>query len=206
TPICKSSQNVPLAVARNEVTHIVCEVEADPTNVSFKWFLNNSSETMEIRSFNSNGTRSVVSYSPRTRFGYGILHCLAENDIGKQKESCKFHIIPAGPPTPVKNCVVSNHSMTSMILECVAGDSGGLRQTFNVEVYAKSSGKLLLNLTETQRPVFTLTNLPLGTTFNLNVYSVNSKGKSASTSIIGATLGEPERQTSQCKLTMYNSV
>lgn len=82
-------------VARGEQAHILCEVDADPSNVSFKWFLNNSSETMEIRSFSANGSRSVASYSPRTRFGYGSLFCWAEN-YERMSSPCQFHIIPAG--------------------------------------------------------------------------------------------------------------
>lgn len=73
-----------------EETMITCEVDSDPTDVTFKWFYNNSSETTEVKSFASTGTRSVLKYTPQSRFSYGTLFCIAENNIGVQSKPCIF--------------------------------------------------------------------------------------------------------------------
>lgn len=73
-----------------------CEVDSDPQNVTFQWFLNNSSKTIEIKSFTTNGTNSVASYSPKSRFDYGTLLCWATNTLGRQNKPCIFYVIPAG--------------------------------------------------------------------------------------------------------------
>ena len=97
TPVCRPGQTVIYGVARNEIVNVTCDVDAEPNdNIKFKWIFNNSMENFEIRSAISNGSRSEVSYAPKTRLGYGMLLCWAENSIGKQKEPCTFSIIPAG--------------------------------------------------------------------------------------------------------------
>ena len=93
-------------VARNEIVHINCDVEAEPTNVIFRWSLNTSTENVEIRSFISNKSHSVATYVPRNRFSYGALLCSAQNEIGVQKDPCIFNIIPTGT-----NTLTKGHSM-----------------------------------------------------------------------------------------------
>ncbi|KPM04582.1 hypothetical protein QR98_0030320 [Sarcoptes scabiei] len=39
--------------------------------------------------------RSNATYSPRSRAGYGILYCLAENSVGIQRDPCVFTIVEA---------------------------------------------------------------------------------------------------------------
>ncbi|XP_015782667.1 hemicentin-1 isoform X2 [Tetranychus urticae] len=197
-PVCsgKHATKSPMAIARNERARIVCEVDSDPDDVTFRWYLNNSSETIEIKSFTTNGTQSILSYSPRTRLSYGSLLCLAENSIGKQKEPCIFHIIPAGPPQPPANCFLSNQSMTSILVNCEPGDDGGLQQYFTMEVIEANSQNSLINLTSKDRPTFLVDRLPPGSSIRFNIYASNIKGKSAAISILGSTLGPPEKQTS----------
>ncbi|XP_074600004.1 uncharacterized protein LOC141854281 [Brevipalpus obovatus] len=196
-PTCKTMRKHPMAIAKTEKAQIACEVNSDPENVTFKWFLNNSSDIVEISSpIISNGTFSSISYSPKNRYGYGTLLCLAENSVGKQKEPCVFHIIPAGPPQPVTGCFLGNHSMTSILVNCDRGDDGGLPQTFVLEVHEVNSGEQLYNTSTNEKPIFMLNRLPPGTTLRFNVYALNGKGQSASVSLIGTTVGSPERQTS----------
>ncbi|XP_053213660.1 neural cell adhesion molecule 2-like isoform X2 [Panonychus citri] len=197
-PICsgKYGTKYPMALARNERAKITCEVDSDPEDVTFKWYLNNSSETIEIKSFSTNGTQSLLSYSPRTRLSYGSLLCMAENSVGKQKDPCLFHIIPAGPPQPPANCFLSNQSMTSILVNCEPGDDGGLKQFFTMEVIEANSYNSLINLTSNDQPTFLVDHLPPGTSIRFTIYSTNLKGKSAAISILGSTLGPPEKQTS----------
>ena len=136
SPVCRSSQKTTYGVARNEVVHVSCDVEADPSNVSFKWYINNSDISSELKSFTSNGTtRSTASYATTNPRSYGKLICWGENSIGRQKEPCVFSIILASPPDGVHNCSVRNQSLNNFLFSCQPGDNGGLRQIFFLEVY-----------------------------------------------------------------------
>lgn len=74
----------------------MCEVEADPKDVKFKWTFNNSHESHVIANVTSNGTKSVALYEPKSRFDYGSVICSAENSAGAQRDPCIFNIIAAG--------------------------------------------------------------------------------------------------------------
>ena len=87
--------------------------------------------------------------------------------------------------------------MTTLLLECSPGDDGGLKQTFYLEVYNTLLKQFQSNLTSNERPSFLLENLSPGTKFNLIVYSANSKGRGPQLTFDAATVGPPERQTSQ---------
>lgn len=89
---------------------VTCEVESDPTDVTFKWFYNNSSETTEVRSFVSTGTRSVLKYTPQSRFSHGTLFCIAENNIGVQAKPCMFNL-KLVVPTADQRSVASSKSV-----------------------------------------------------------------------------------------------
>ncbi|XP_053204229.1 hemicentin-1-like isoform X2 [Panonychus citri] len=194
-PVCKPGQKIIYGVARNEIVQITCEVEAEPSNVNFKWSLNASNENVDIRSFITNGSVSIATYRPRNRFAYGALACWAVNDIGVQRDPCIFNIIPTGPPEAVRKCQITNQSTTSLNVECIPGDSGGLKQEFTVEVYNSLRQSLHSNYTSTTKPAFHIPNLLSGTPFTLVLYSSNAKGRSHSVSIPGSTLGEPEKHT-----------
>jgi len=43
-----------------------------------------------------------------------------------------------GKPDPVKECVVTNKTFTSIFVECVAGYDGGLKQSFVIAVYPQN--------------------------------------------------------------------
>lgn len=50
-----------------------------------------------------------------------------------------FLIFSKGPPQPLRSCSISNHSLTSLLVDCVSGDDGGLKQQFHIEVYHSSN-------------------------------------------------------------------
>lgn len=85
-------------VAKQEKANISCEVDANPTEVQFKWTFNNSAESLEVSRGHiaRSGTMSIVSYTPMTELDYGTLLCSASNRIGDQRHPCVFHIIAAG--------------------------------------------------------------------------------------------------------------
>lgn len=85
-------------MARHEVARVVCEVEANPPDVTFYWRFNNTSETVDIPQSHviHDKLRSVASYTPMTELDYGSLLCWAKNSRGMQQEPCVFHVIPAG--------------------------------------------------------------------------------------------------------------
>ncbi|RWS07616.1 Nephrin-like protein, partial [Dinothrombium tinctorium] len=148
---------------------MICQVNAEPEVLSFKWQLNNSFETVDIHSFVSNGTTSIASYIPRSSSDYGNVHCWGENIVGRQKQPC--------PPETINNCRVRNQSLDSVYVVCVPGYDGGLKQSFILEVYEFNSNQLYSNLTSVY-PEFWIQNLPTNTTFMLNVYAINAKGRS----------------------------
>ncbi len=96
-PVCKSGQKHQYGVARNEAARIRCELEAEPSDkLDFKWRLNTSSGMSEYDRFTVNLTTSIATYTPKTRYSYGLLLCSAENSIGKQAQPCVYTIVPAG--------------------------------------------------------------------------------------------------------------
>ena len=95
-PFCINDRTTEYVIGVNEEVVVTCDVESDPSEVIFKWFFTNSSGTTEVRSFSSSGTRSVLKYTPETRFSFGTLLCIAENRIGFQSQPCVFSIKMAG--------------------------------------------------------------------------------------------------------------
>ncbi|XP_067138004.1 neural cell adhesion molecule 2-like isoform X2 [Centruroides vittatus] len=194
-PVCKEGQKILYGIGRDETVNVSCEVEADPDEVSFRWLLNNTAETVEIRKFTTNGTMSTVKYNPKSMIGYGGLYCWARNEIGVQKEPCIFRMLPASPPELVKSCRITNQTTTSFTIICEPGYDGGLKQQFYLEVYTSADKHLLTNLTSADVPLFDVSNLPSGTAFLLMVYSNNAKGRSNSVALMTSTLHPAERRT-----------
>lgn len=85
-------------VAKQERAQIMCQVDANPSEVQFRWTFNNSAESIDvaISHISRSGTSSIVSYTPMTELDYGTLLCWATNRIGPQRVPCVFHIIAAG--------------------------------------------------------------------------------------------------------------
>ncbi|XP_054711449.1 nephrin-like [Uloborus diversus] len=187
-PACKPKQKNLYGVARNEAVNVSCEVEADPNDVAFRWALNNSVENLDLHNFTSEGTHSVLTYVPRTMLEFGAVLCWSKNAVGEQKEPCVVRIIPAGPPDPVRNCIVTNRSQAWIMVECEAGYNGGLSQKFHLDVYNSAVDHLQVNMSSKDSPVFSVSKLPPGTAFVLVIYSSNEKGKSSSVALMGTTM------------------
>lgn len=101
-PVCKPAQKIVYGIALGETARILCDVEANPTDVTFYWTFNNSATatvTMDSRQhsrFVSEGMRSSLSFTPISKSDFGKLACWAKNGVGTQLEPCIFSVIPAG--------------------------------------------------------------------------------------------------------------
>ena len=69
-------------------------------------------------SFFPNTNRSVLEYIPRNRQQYGLVECVAKNDIGIQREPCRYFIVPAAGPFFPYDCIVSNQSDSTLSIRC----------------------------------------------------------------------------------------
>ncbi|GFQ98033.1 uncharacterized protein TNCT_378181 [Trichonephila clavata] len=94
-PRCHSVRSRVYGVGRTESVSVACEVDANPTDVTFAWALDGA-KMLSPDQYHTNGTLSVATVSPRSPQDYGVLMCWANNVIGRQKEPCTFRIIPAG--------------------------------------------------------------------------------------------------------------
>uniref|UniRef100_A0A1Y1NJZ5 Ig-like domain-containing protein n=1 Tax=Photinus pyralis TaxID=7054 RepID=A0A1Y1NJZ5_PHOPY len=195
TPTCKPNQTRVYGVAKQEEARITCQVDANPTDVQFRWTFNNSADSVDVASSHiaRSGTSSVVSYTPMTELDYGTLLCYASNRIGHQRVPCVFHIIAAGRPDQVHNCSISNISMSSFSVKCSEGFNGGLPQSFLLEVRESQTQEVKSNLSS---PVarFSVGGLDPGAHYQAGLYSFNTKGRSEPVVLQAATLRLPEKQ------------
>lgn len=99
-PTCKYDRIMVVGASRGERVDIGCEVEADPPARSYRWKFNNSGETMDVEAVRfantSNGTVSVLPYTPINELDYGSLSCWASNSVGHQVNPCVFQLVAAG--------------------------------------------------------------------------------------------------------------
>nr|CAD7425655.1 unnamed protein product [Timema monikensis] len=198
-PTCKQEKILVVGASRAESLDIACEVETDPPVRSFKWKFNNSGETIEVSpdrfASTSNGTTSVLRYTPVSDLDYGTLSCWADNAIGAQVSPCVFQVVAAGKPFPVRNCTLSNQTSSSVEVSCQPGFDGGLPQYFLLELYSADSGVPRYNLTSSDAPYFYLANLEPDVTFRIAVFAVNSKGRSVGVVLEEVTFRDAEKRT-----------
>nr|XP_037274116.1 hemicentin-1-like [Rhipicephalus microplus] len=179
SPVCSFQQRTVYPAATHEMLQVSCDVDAHPSAVSFQWAFNGSLRRHEILTFVSEGSHSVASYVPRDRSDYGTLLCWATNKIGRQKEPCRFQIVPIGPPKAPYNCTLSNQTDDAFLAECLEdpSDGGELRQLYNLEVHDISCHRLLANLSA-ERPAFWVQDVPVSLNYVLVLYAVNEMGRS----------------------------
>ncbi|XP_024935855.1 nephrin isoform X1 [Cephus cinctus] len=117
---------------KHETIGLVCEVEANPTSVTFHWTFNNSGDLNDLPAskFSSDGTVSRLNYTPATDMDYGTLGCWASNIVGHSKLPCLYQVVAAGRPFPLQNCTAVNQSGAWIRISCIEGFDGGLPQKF----------------------------------------------------------------------------
>ncbi|KAF4521869.1 hypothetical protein B566_EDAN003745 [Ephemera danica] len=82
---------------RHETLAVRCEVEADPPSVRFSWTYNRSRDVLHVPGsrVHSAGLTSTLDYTPVSDVDFGTLACWASNAVGRQKQPCLFHVVPA---------------------------------------------------------------------------------------------------------------
>lgn len=107
-------------------------MDSEPTAIEFRWSFNSTpgiSRDLTRHSKEENGT-SVLTYVPHEAADYGTLQCWGRNEIGWQRISCTYHIVPAGKPDPPQNCISTNVTHHSIVVKCQKGFDGGKFQSF----------------------------------------------------------------------------
>ncbi|KAK7072464.1 hypothetical protein SK128_012310 [Halocaridina rubra] len=188
-PVCSPNQVTTYAVGRYEDAEVTCSVEANPLEATFQWTFNNTADTIDVPQgrYTSTSSHSVITYTPMTSLDYGTLLCWASNEIGTQKEPCLYHIVPAGKPDPPGNCTVSQKTRISVRINCISGNSGGLKQFFFLQA-TLHNGKHILNVTA-DNPIFQVDGLKPKQKYNLLITAHNDKGSSPPTHLAISSIG-----------------
>ena len=118
SPICQPNQRILYGTARRSEAKISCKVDANPMPINFHWkfktanvkgsrgsLINNPNigdgEVIDLikdmvdlpsNSYTIDNSESVLTYAAITEADYGYVYCLAENEIDKQKEECRFEV------------------------------------------------------------------------------------------------------------------
>ncbi|XP_068238624.1 uncharacterized protein [Palaemon carinicauda] len=184
TPVCASEQRQHHSVGKLENAEIYCKVDANPPVVSFRWTFNNTAEAIDVPEgrFVVVGTESRVNYTPMNELDYGTLLCWANNSIGLQQRPCVFQIMATGKPDPPHNCRVFDITISSLQVQCLPGDDGGLNQMFILHLYKIGSVSPIAELSRAS-PTFTINNLRPATSYRIVIASVNEKGTSRLTEL-----------------------
>ncbi|XP_022663733.1 neogenin-like [Varroa destructor] len=180
-PVCSEDQHVLYAATRHQAIEVHCQVEADPSNVTFEWFFHlngNSQQGKKIEAVRSQGTLSIATYTAHGHGDFGTLTCQAKNRIGEMKEPCVFHVVPAGPPPPLQNCSISNQTQEAALhLTCISGPESHLPQRFFAEVLSVPAATVVANFSNA-RPEFWLDGLAPSTEYQIRVWAANDHGRS----------------------------
>ncbi|XP_071541503.1 uncharacterized protein [Panulirus ornatus] len=205
TPVCVDEQKWTYGSGRSQQVNVSCEVDAYPEAQTFRWAFNTSTEMVHIPKnrtyFDHN--RSVMAYTPRTHHDFGTLLCWAVNEVGSQPQPCVFLIVPASVPESVHNCSVWHNASAAgeVVVACEAGWSGGLTQTFTLEVRKMTSsgqlGPVITSLTQEIKPHFTVKGLAPGAEYQLSVGASNTQGAAPTTVLLHHTpIDVAEKRTS----------
>ncbi|XP_022241256.1 hemicentin-1-like isoform X1 [Limulus polyphemus] len=193
-PQCKKDQKFIYAATMNEGVKISCELEADPTDVTFEWKFNSSGGVVDIINFINDGATSYATIIPRNQDDYGSLYCWGTNIAGTQNNPCIYNVIPADFPEALRNCNVTNQTDSSFRVVCEEGYDGGMSQLFIMEIHDTTHNVIRSNLTS-RAPVFHAKGLPPDSNFVVVLYAVNGKGRGEAVMLRPGTLKVPETLT-----------
>ncbi|XP_015791631.1 hemicentin-2-like isoform X2 [Tetranychus urticae] len=116
-PFCRNENILVYGVALHETIHLECDVDANPSRVSFQWKHQYNSELLQFNQVND--TRSTLSFSPHEPNDYGKIDCIAKNEVGLQQRACTFHITSSDPPNLSFRCRIANQSDESLMVHCL---------------------------------------------------------------------------------------
>ncbi|KAH9370814.1 hypothetical protein HPB48_006301 [Haemaphysalis longicornis] len=177
-PLCKANQAVVYAASRHQEVEVHCEVEADPSNVTFEWRFNSTLQQRPLKSFWVQGNAQPTPSTGR---------CSAPrptaSDASDSRASSMSSRQVAGPPGPVENCSITNQTEGSLHLECQAGSDGHLPAHFVLSVHDAVTAAVSANFTA-DRPDFWVHDLLPGVEYFLVVSAVNERGRSPELTIL----------------------
>ncbi|XP_049882104.1 titin-like [Pectinophora gossypiella] len=202
SPTCKSSQPTVMRAARGEVIEIECDLDANPKEpMSYHWWFNSSAHSKHELTTTStmNAAQNMQGsflYMVNTSADYGWVQCSGTNSVGRQSKPCLFHILPADKPSTVKACEITNVTYDSLTLNCTPGHDGGIRQSFQLQVFDMGTGGLLRNVSNDE-PEFEVSGLSSSNSLAVLVRAFNRKGASEPLTLTSSLLKYPERHTAQ---------
>ncbi|XP_030745151.1 hemicentin-1 [Sitophilus oryzae] len=193
-PHCKKGhEDIHLGMVPYEPIIAQCIVDSIPPVNKFFWTYNTSRDVLPIQGahLQNKGNVSILHFLPPTNDVNGLA-CYAENDVGRQAVPCFFRAVPAELPESPRSCSVRNSTQGFLEVSCLAGNDGGLRQNFVLEV-SDVSGPAPPGIHSTlndqgeeatpfrffgERPVFKLLNLQPNREYQAIVYAENARGRS----------------------------
>ncbi|XP_050295636.1 nephrin-like [Anthonomus grandis grandis] len=192
-PVCKEGlARKVVGAAKAEPVHIECKVDSEPPALEFRWSFNSTPSVSKDLTKNSReeGGSSVLTYIPNESADYGTVQCWGRNQIGWQRISCTYHLVPAGKPDPPMGCTLVNVTHHSVFVTCQKGFDGGLKQKFVLVLH--SGEQSVANISALSSPEFYIPNLEPAQEYYASIYSFNSKGPSKySEPIVIRTLPAP---------------
>ncbi|XP_064474679.1 B-cell receptor CD22-like isoform X2 [Ornithodoros turicata] len=192
-PRCRNQSQAVLyySTAREEM-RIICDMEADPPSLSFRWIVRNNSETHDLLSFNVNGTRSEAHYQPSSASEFSSLLCWANNSVGVHRRPCSYAIEPHGGPKSLSGCLVVNQATTWFLVECTL-EVDRPDEWYSLEVFHADSGHLLANVTSLRRPTFRVGPIPPATECLALAFAVNDRGRSQPQKVVVRAIPPPSK-------------
>ncbi|XP_040357971.1 hemicentin-1 [Ixodes scapularis] len=182
-PLCRSPKRQHShAVAKHETVEVHCDMEADPSDVTFTWTFHQTHRNFQLApnasssTLGANHARSVLPYTPKVDSDYGTLYCLASNAVGDSVEPCIFQIIPVGPPATPFNCTVEEVTSEGVHVTCQRSGPAQ-QQTFLLELHDGQSPAIATNFTSGQAS-FRVHSLRPATRYRVVLYGVNANGRS----------------------------
>lgn len=93
-----------------------------------------------------------------------------------------------GEPSAPYNCTVNNITSNGLSINCLPGYDGGLTQSFNLQVLqAKADNRIVFNATGHQSGDFNVYSLEPATSYELHIWTENTKGRSSSVHLMAET-------------------
>lgn len=140
-PRCREDRDQLHGALKGEKIALHCDLDANPSTVSFHWTFNHSGIQQDVSATKYSGaggagaSGSVLYYTPTLDQDYGTLACYGTNPVGRQTKPCLFQVVAAGRPFGLSNCTISNVTMSGFLrIECVEGFDGGLPQWFLLQM------------------------------------------------------------------------
>lgn len=179
-PICKSRDLETIAVGHGEQVFVPCRVSANPPEVEFHWYFNSSDNKeyidLPISQYSTTKTTSILQFSLHSERDYGIVQCLARNEIGQQSEPCYVHLVPKDIPDRPEHCSVTDSTTTSVTLICTHSNLNG--DIFTLELYKDTQLTQLVQNLSNSKPRWNMDRLSPGKQYMARIYASNINGES----------------------------